>query len=238
MKKAVLYYFPYAGASTVSFKNIENYFSEDIEPVCFEYAAHGKRITDAKYNSVSDLASDMLDKIITRNDKAPIYLSGHCLGAIAAYEVYFLMKKAGITNISGLIISGQGVPDDIVSEHLQDMSEDKLLEYLADHQLVDKAMTDPKYKRFVSDLILKPITADSVIYDSYVNSHNSKIDVPINILYGNCDERYPADKLRKWRDYTNKNIELSEFNGDHYFLRENEKEYFAKINEIIEKDIR
>ena len=63
MKKAVLYYFPYAGATTVSFKNIENYFSDEIEPVCLEYAAHGKRIKEKNYASITELASDMADQI-------------------------------------------------------------------------------------------------------------------------------------------------------------------------------
>ncbi len=238
MKKTVLYYFPYAGATTVSFKNIENYFSDEIEPVCLEYAAHGKRIKEKNYASITELASDMADQIKKRHDDLPVYLAGHCLGAIAAYEVCWLLKDSGMTNVSGLIISGQGAPDAIISEHLQDMDEEQLLSYLADHQLIDKAMTDPKFRRFVTDLILRPISVDSELYDSYVNSHKQKLDIPINILYGSSDDRYTEDKLRNWSEFTSKAPVLHEFSGGHYFLRDQEKEYFEKIKEIIEKDIR
>lgn len=233
MKKAILFYFPYAGASSVSFKNIDAFFSEDVEVVCIEYAGHGKRIEEKFADSVIALANEAFAEILQRQDKAPIFLAGHCLGALVAYEVCHLMKNANIKELAGLIISGQGSPDDIISEHLQNMDEDKLLDYLVVHELMDSALLSQRFRGYVTELILKPIINDSVVYDFYVNNNNEALHIPVTILYGMDDARYPLVKLKRWEGFVEKAITFYPFSGGHYFIRKNEKNYFEKINDVI-----
>ena len=234
LKKAVLYYFPYAGASSVSFKNIFDYFSEDIEIEFVEYPGHGKRIEDVFAESVDDIANEVHNKIIERTDDAMIFLSGHCLGAIVALETY---KKLNNDKVKKMIISGQGAPDALISEHLQDMSEDELVEYLINNNLMDEQMKNPRLRSFVSDLILKPLISDSIIYDKYKCSFGDQLNIPISILYAKEDTRYGVEQLKEWERFTNKNVDYYPFEGNHYFLRNNEKEYFECINQIILKEI-
>lgn len=226
-------YFPYAGASTVSFKNIATYFSEGTEVICYEYPGHGKRIEEPFAGSVTELAEEALSKV---PEGIPVYLSGHCLGVLVAYEVSLLMRDSGYGNAARLIISGQCPPDRIVSENLEKMTDDELLEYLAEHSLIDRAMTDPKYRKFVADLILKPIKKDSDIYNSYTYRDVQPLEIPVDILYGSEDGRFPVSELERWSEYTGGDVSLLRFEGDHYFLKKYEKEYFSAINAIIERD--
>lgn len=226
-------YFPYAGASTVSFKNIGTYFSEDTNVICYEYPGHGKRIDEPFAGSVRELAEEALRSV---PDDVPVYLSGHCLGALAAYELCLLMRERGHGNAARLIISGQCPPDRIVSENLEKMTDDELLGYLADHSLIDRVMLDPKYRKFVADLILRPIKKDSDIYNSYVQSEAAPLEIPVDILYGCEDGRFPVSELERWSEYTSGEVSLMRFEGDHYFLKKYEREYFSAINEIIGRD--
>ena len=220
VKKASLYYFPYAGANTLSFKNLASYFPEEIEAVCIEYPGHGQRFEEPAAKSIKELAADSLS-VISR--EAPIYLAGHCLGALAAYEAYHLLDKSGI-RASGLIISGQGAPDSIISEHLQDMSETELLSYLAAHGIMDPKMADQRYRSFVSDLILEPITSDSLLYDSYSNDWTETVKSPLHILYGCEDSRYDVKALERWPLFASAGIRLYLFSGDHYFLKKTRRD--------------
>lgn len=237
MKKAVFYYFPYAGASAMSFKNMAGYFVDEVDTVCIEYSGHGKRIDDPLPISVKDIAMDAFATISERNDGLPVYLGGHCLGALAAYEVCLLSQSAGLNAPSKLFISGQGAPDSIISEKLQSMDECELLQYLSERDLIDANLTDHRFRSFVRDLILKPIISDSVAYDDYICSGNEKIDTSIELLYGENDSRYPVASLNRWQQFTSGNVELHSFKGDHYFIRTCEKKYFELINNIIRKDI-
>ena len=125
LKKAIFYYFPYAGASAMSFKNMHGYFSDDVQTVCVEYSGHGKRIESPYPVSINDIATDAFKTITATDNEVPVYLGGHCLGAIVAYEVCLLFKKAGISAPAKLFISGQGAPDKIISEKLQTMNEEE-----------------------------------------------------------------------------------------------------------------
>lgn len=237
MKKAIFYYFPYAGASAMSFKNMHGYFSDDVQTVCVEYSGHGKRIESPYPVSINDIATDAFKTITATDNEVPVYLGGHCLGAIVAYEVCLLFKKAGISAPAKLFISGQGAPDKIISEKLQTMNEEELLQCLAERNLIDSNMLDPRFRSFVRDLIQKPIINDSIIYDNYVCSKNEKISTSIELLYGEDDSRYPIEDMIRWKEFTDGNIETHSFHGGHYFIRTYEKDYFEMINNIIGKDI-
>ena len=88
MNSNYLYYYPLAGASSMTFKDIDSYFSEETKAVCLDYPGHGQRIREARAQSMEELIEDAYEHLkAERKDGAAYYLAGHCMGAIIAYEL-------------------------------------------------------------------------------------------------------------------------------------------------------
>jgi surfactin synthase thioesterase subunit len=233
-----LYYFPLAGASSLTLKKIKSYFPHNVEAVCFDYPGHGKRIGENNADSLNAMAEDAYNRII--NDVAAdteYYLAGHCIGAVIAYDICRRLTDNGMALPARLIVSGHGIPSEIVPEGLGAMDDDTLIAYLVEKGLTDRSMADPVYRKMVKAMIIDPVRTDSALYDGYVfdMSGNKKIDCGIDVLYGKEDTRFPETKLKAWSEYTSRDVRFKGFEGGHYFLIEKEKEYFTAISDIIAK---
>lgn len=237
MNSNYLYYYPLAGASSMTFKDIDSYFSEETKAVCLDYPGHGQRIREARAQSMEELIEDAYEHLkAERKDGAAYYLAGHCMGAIIAYELCRRIEEEQcIQPPKGIFVSGHGIPSVIVSEELWAMDDETLLAHLIRNGLADRSMADPRYRKMVKGLVIDPIKADSALYDNYVfqATGNEKISSKIHVLYGKEDDRFPEQVLDKWADFTHAGITLKAFEGGHYFLFADTKAYFQAMAEII-----
>ena len=240
MYKKRLFYFPLAGASSLTFKKIKTYFPDDVDAICFDYPGHGQRISESSANSMQELIADAYEKIKSKTaTDTEYYLAGHCIGAVVAYEVCRMLQNRD--NGSGmpkrLIVSGHGIPSVIVSEGLGQMDDDALIAHLVKNGLTDSSMADPKYRKMVKGMIIDPVKKDSALYDGFIFDpfENIKISCGIDVLYGKEDQRFPEEDLKKWSGFTSADVTFKGFEGGHYFLMEKEKEYFSAMADIMAK---
>ncbi len=235
--KANLYYFPHAGASSLTYKNICNYIDSEINVKVLDYPGHGQNIQKPFCKTLEELLTYLYGTIKQDAvDHVPYFLSGHCIGALIAYELTRMIAEKNEFELpKALIISGHGAPNRIASEHLDQRSDDQLLDYLIENNQIDPQMKNENVRKFVIDLILNPIRFDSVLYDNYQMGNPAfQLPIRLDVLYGEEDDRFPIDTIQDWEKYCIYPVEYHVFPGNHYFLQTDEKRYFEEINRFME----
>jgi surfactin synthase thioesterase subunit len=238
MSKSVLYYFPYAGASSVTFNPWKKFFVPEIEFVTIDYAGHGKRRGERFYESVKEACSDIYS--IIKNDVQNydyFYFGGHCIGAIIAFEMYYYIKEKNEIKLpDAIFLSGQGAPHLAKSENLSLMDNDELLMHLYNNKSISSDMLDKEIYEYVGNFVLTPVKADSKIFEDYkYEPKNDLIESSLYILYGNKDILYQYEDFKAWDEFTNKLVKYYCFDGGHYFINSESEQYIKNIKyEIAE----
>lgn len=232
-----LYFLPYAGASEMTYKKWKKFFKDtNIEFKVLDYAGHGNRNSENYITTIKETCEDIYNLIKEDNkEDKPFFLAGHCLGAIIAYELcYLISEKKEISNPAGIFISGHGAPDKVVYEHICDMNDEKLINYLYEQGNLKEEMLQKEMRNIVNEVVLPPLRADSKLYESYVyNKERKALDLDFYVLYGNNDWKCPKEEIKRWDEFIESPIKYYEYSGGHYFINNLYKECAKDIMNII-----
>ena len=239
MEKATLYYFPYAGASSATYKSwIKN--CGDVNFVVMDYPGHGKRSYEQLLNSASDVCEDLLKIIKNRQDfSEKYYFAGHCLGALIAYEICRMIEAEGsLPAPRALFLSGHGAPDKVVNEGLYKMTDDELIEYQRRVGGIPDELLQEEYLDYVKEIVLPLIRSDSETYESYqFHGNEGIVNVPLIIINGLKDWKSPREEVKRWNEFTRSYVKYVDFDDDHYFLNKRTDEYLGVIMNEIKEDV-
>lgn len=113
MKKQI-YFIPYAMADKDIYNNLiqqlNKYITSEVELIPIELKGHGKRRKEGLYKDIEEASKDIINQIqMNYDDNSQIYIYGHCMGGIIAYNIYQKVKNGKELNISKLILGSVGV---------------------------------------------------------------------------------------------------------------------------------
>jgi medium-chain acyl-[acyl-carrier-protein] hydrolase len=83
-------------------------------------------------------------------------------------------------------------------------------------------------------LLLPTLRADVTALETYVYWEERPLDCPIRAFGGRLDATTTEDELRAWQLHTNRSFELKMFDGDHFFIRNNQKSVFTSLAQTLE----
>lgn len=231
-----IYYFPYAGASSLTFKQWNKMFGEEIDFIAFDYPGHGKRNKEAFAESVQEICEELYELILEDNtEQMPYVLAGHCLGGIVALELYYMILEKGELSLpERLFISGHGAPDKIIDEGLTKMTSSEILEYLNKIGIVQDAMMTEEAREFTEGIYVPPIRSDAEIYCQYEwEEGRSPVLVPLTIQYGERDWKCKEEEILRWGQFAEGEIHYIKYPTGHYFITEITKQVIADMKEDI-----
>ena len=240
MEKVHLYYFPYAGASSVTYKS---WFkgSDLIEFVVMDYPGHGKRNQEPLIHSANEICDDLFKKIKSRQTNgAPYFFAGHCLGALISYEICRLIERDGtIQPPQRLFLSGHGAPDKLINEGLYKMTDDDLIQYQRKVKGIPEELLGDDFIDYVKEIVLPPIRSDSEVYESYrIGDNDDIIHVPLTVINGLKDWKSPQDEVKRWNEFTSNCVDYINFDDTHYFINNRTDEYLMEIEKGILQNIK
>lgn len=221
MRECKLYFFPYAGASDITFKELEENFQDELEFEIAVYPGHGNRKNEKFAESVQQICEDLYEKIKKDVESGkPFVFWGHCLGALVALELCYMIRERGEFQMpKGIIMSGQGIPTEIYHEHHDQMGDKELLQYLYDHGAIGSDLMNESIFDFVKVLVVNPIKLDGRIYDSYeYKQGRAPLDLDACIMYVEQDEKYDAGRMGEWESYFTKELRFLNYPGGHFFI--------------------
>jgi medium-chain acyl-[acyl-carrier-protein] hydrolase len=84
--------------------------------------------------------------------------------------------------------------------------------------------------RELMQLLLPTLRADFTALETYAYQEEKPLDCPIYAFGGNLDTTAVENELRPWRLHTNASFELRVFQGDHFFIRNNQQAVLRSIS--------
>ncbi len=236
MKPYKFFYFPYAGASSITYNAWKEYFQPELELILIDYAGHGGRRNEPLYSSVAEACEDIYGIVKERVKENEIYyLGGHCIGAIIAYELYLKIRKKGETvTPDGLFLSGQGAPDRIQDDGLADMDSRQLLRHLNHTGVIESELLDEKIFNYVKEMVIEPVKRDSKICNEYkCDCSEAKLDCHVCVQYGLDEQLYSPEMMKRWGVFAAAPVKFYVYDADHYYMDTLYERYISDIKAEI-----
>ena len=229
-----IFLFPYAGSGPSAFYQWPKYLNDYVELVCLNLPGRGARLSETSYTSMNQIIENAKHEIDTLLDKPFIFI-GYSLGAKIAYELLLNLHQRNLPLPAHWITIASPSP------HLPRQSDPI-------HQLDDKdflfALT--KYagipEEILSDnewmeMLMPSLKGDFSILENTQPVTKTTWSIPISILGGEYDQQIDTEELKKWSELF-PNIHLYRlFPGNHFFIKEFEKQVLSIINLITEQVI-
>ena len=222
--------FPFSGASAQIYTFFKNFLPGNIDLKAIQYPGRGHLIDEPLLYSTKDLVDFFLEEIrITIRSYKKIWIYGHSLGALIAYETLSKIHKLG-DSISHCTLNVGACPP-------PGYTLNKTMPVL--HTLNDsefwKVINKHSPSHFLENPILRELLgpvlkADFTIYETYPNqSKKTVLPIPILAFGGKTDPGVHLKHLKNWKQFTSKRFQYIEVNGDHFFLESNAEFITKKI---------
>lgn len=158
----------------------------------------------------------LLEDVIPLMDK-PLYLFGHSLGALEAYETALALRARTGREPAGLVVSAHGAPStlDLDRPDLTQIDEEALIGHLLGMDTVPVEVSkDPK----LVNLMLPILKADFEILSTYFPQAQAPLACPLLACGGNVDQLIAPDDIAMWKNYTVGPCTLRMYDGEHFYF--------------------
>ena len=224
-----LFCFPHAGglASYYSFIQKAHYINIS-ETLVYEYPGRGTRFREDPAELFSEYIQDALRFVRNNLKKEPFVLFGHSMGAFVAYEISVLLMREGY-GPELVIISGQKPPCYVFHEYYDVTFEELITVLKKMGGIPEEIQNSPQILRLLMDAAYKDVRLLKT-YDPVILDQHEKIPEGI-IMFGEDDIEVKQCDLKLWENNINHVILYKKFSGNHFYLKNHEKE----IVEIIDQ---
>ncbi|KAF0809381.1 thioesterase domain-containing protein [Alcanivorax sp. S71-1-4] len=219
---------PCAGASATMYLRWRRHLPSTVRVVPVELPGRGIRLHEAFVEDFSQLAAQLGDE--QRAAMQGRYaLFGHSMGALLAFALAQWQQAAGLPLPGALFVSGSPAPQCREREISGQEDDAALIRALHKHGGTPAEV-------FASDELLRmtlnTLRADYRVCASFPEQPVSPLPVPLQVLAGRRDDIREASQ-RAWREHTREDFSLHWFDGDHFFIREQEAAVLACLNDAL-----
>lgn len=219
-KKIKLFCIPYSGGSATTYLKWKDSVSSDVEIVPIELSGRGKRIYDPLYDNLNEAAEDVANYILSKYNRGDIYaIYGHSLGSLIAYETYYRLIEKIEQPPCHVFFSGRRAPQ-VIGEKTEyyKLPDDEFVDIVADYGGTTKQVMENSELR---SMFLPILRSDFKIAETYQwEEKKEKMKSDITILNGTLDYSVQPYNMEDWEYCCDKNTNILEVKGGHFFLFE------------------
>lgn len=208
-----LFCFNHAGGDSNIFRDWID-FDESIEVMPIEIPGRRKRMGEKCSVDFAKLVDDIAREVILNAKSDRVFIYGHSLGAILAFELAVVLEKDYSKKVEGLFVAGRHAPtDEDPSPYRTTMGVNGLKSELlrlgdTPEQLLDN-------KPFM-DFYLPIIYSDYKLAEDY-SYGGEVVNCPIYAMCGKRDLLANFEMMKNWQQFTKKTFVLKDFEGGHFF---------------------
>lgn len=225
-----IFCFPYAGGGASTYRNWNTYLKPGMKCYPIQLPGRENRISETPYREMDTLVKDVVSALVPYLDTNYI-LFGHSMGAKIACEVGGALEHYNnVQNPCHLIVSGSQAPHIPDPNPLHNLPEDKFIEGLKQYSGMSQEFLENKE---LMKLFMPLFRADFVLDETYTFKKRN-FSFPISALYGSQDVGSEPETDESWSEYTHKTYDKKIFQGDHFFIKSQEREVVQYICQKLE----
>lgn len=227
-----LFLLPYAGGSSLYYSHWAKTLDKHIKLVPFDLPGRGLRFKEPVSYDLQEAMDHVFKDVKNSIDDCKYVFFGYCVGTTMVYELYKRIVAEQLKRPDFCILCANVPPDTYMKGNgLDDASEETLLkEWLKSSRIKKEDMEKRKYLQDMFDVW----KVDSIMMNKYSFSGDiCKFDCDLTLINGKQDDAFELEAIRKWKNFTNGECHEIFIEGDHDFLKTNEKKLIEVINTLI-----
>lgn len=226
--KIRLFCFPYAGGSTRIFLDWPNLIAPDIELVFVQLPGRGVRLIDPPHHSMEGILSELMEHTDFITSK-PFAFFGHSLGSRISYELAYQLHQRALPAPLKLFASASRAPHlSLAKKMIYNLPDDEFINELRQLNGTPQEVLENKE---LMEFILPLLRADFKVADTYI-AKPLALPVPIHVFQG-IDDKITDEQTTAWQAVSQHPLDLSKFNGGHFFIHQYSPEMVNKINQDL-----
>ncbi|MBP1998991.1 surfactin synthase thioesterase subunit [Paenibacillus shirakamiensis] len=205
---------PHAGGNANFYRDLVHYLSSEIECIIIQYPGRQERLLEDMVNTIDDYADRVTQVLSVMDGDKPTVLFGHSMGALIAYN---MLNRHGhkLTSILSLIVSCHTPSTKKASREFNMDEDNSIIEYLKSIGGLDDIIFENK---MMLDLIIPAVRNDLYAVRNFSLTKAYKVAVPIYGIQASEDYGVKRSDMQKWSLLTEKEFELVEFPGNHFYM--------------------
>ncbi len=225
--------FPHAGGAANAFVALSAALPEDVELLAVQYPGRQDRRGEPCAQDLSELAAGVAGALAASPDDRPLFLLGHSMGALVAFETARLLEERG--GAARLFVSAARPP-------AQDWEEPDLA-LVGDGELVaglrrlggipEPLLADPE----IAAEILRLLRADHRALLRHRCAREHAVAAPVTVLLATADPKNSPAQMADWARHTTRGHEVVTLSGGHFALLERPAESALPVTERIRGDL-
>ena len=222
-----LFCLPHSGSGAFQFASWKNLLPEVLDICPIQLPGRENRLREPPLTRIQTIVEKLASELTLHLDR-PYLLYGYSLGALIAFELVRELRRRKIQAPLALYASARRAPHlpqhDVPVHHLPD---DMFLAEIARRYggMPAIILQDAELMR----LLIPVLRADTTALETYVYKEEDPLDCPIYAFGGNFDSTAKEKDLAAWRFHTTRAFELKIFDGNHFFIRNNQQSVFSSI---------
>ncbi|GAA2057519.1 alpha/beta fold hydrolase [Streptomyces cheonanensis] len=206
--------FPHAGGAASSFRPWQVLLPTGIDAVTVQYPGRQDRFAEDPVDSMDVMVQRIADALAGALE-GPYALFGHSMGSAIAYEVALELRRRELPPPVRLLASGRPAPRHATGGEVHRRGDEALAaELVRLGGTPPEVLADPELRATV----LRCVRGDYRLIERYQPAPHPPLDCPVSVLTGDRDPECDTSAARTWAGVTRAPLDVTVFDGDHFFL--------------------
>lgn len=199
----------------------------DVELWLIQLPGREERFREPRFTRVEPLVATLAPLVAPYLDK-PYSIFGYSMGGLIGYELIRSLRTLGSPLPRRLFVTARQAPHLVETRpSLYKLPDDQLFEELDRRYggIPSEALKNPE----IRSVFVPLLRADIEMIETYQYQAGAPIDCPISVFGGQTD-RITRDELAAWQDMTSHPVEVTQFEGGHFFITTNPAPLMSAIS--------
>lgn len=214
---------PHAGGTASAYTSWAPRLPAWVELIAVQYPGRQDRLAERCARSIVEIADALVPALASYAER-PLYLFGHSMGGLVAYEVAVRLEAGAGPDPAGLFVSGQFAPHR--SRPIPALDDATVEAEARASGWSDPMVFDHPELR---ELVLPALLADVRAALSHHRGDLVRLRCPIVAYGGSGDPGDVPAELSAWGELTSGPAAWRRFDGDHFYLQSQEADLVADI---------
>ncbi|MGC5704399.1 thioesterase [Pseudomonas sp. NFXW11] len=219
--------FPQVGAAAEQLRVWATGLADHIELVVVNLPGHGSRRDEAPYDNWPSLLENTFAALEPWLGE-PHALFGHGLGALLAYETSKYAQQRFPGRTRHLFVSGCRSPDSLPRRPLLhslplEAFREEILSLGGSPLEIPRRQSELHSYEHLLRTGLK-------LFETWYDTSSGCLEVPLTAFHGSEDPLANASQMLNWREFTRREFELIEVQGNHFFIKSQRQRLLQVIN--------